>query len=183
MTRGKVTGWNYFWEAAQLCYQSETKGRVHVLRWRPRARAEPDAVHRRSGQVDQLIVRNRGRNSPVACEFWFFFLLFCTSPVCSPVSYFQSLQWVKYVHEWKENIYLHYWVTKLNKNLRQTAEDWVMHLSKCHFYRKRTRNGIFASHSPFSPFFQGPTINLKKKTNFRSSGKRFSTLFTASRSV
>lgn len=172
-------------EAAQLCYQSETKGGVHVLRRRPRARAEPDAVHRRSRQVDQLIVRNRGRNSPVACEFFglFFVVFFCFSVLHQSHTF--NLQWVKYVHEWKENIYLHYWVTKLNKNLLQTAEDWVIHLSKCHFYRKWTGNGIFASHSPFSPFFQGPTINLKKKkkTNLRSSGKRFSTLFTASRSV
>lgn len=88
MTRGKVTGWNYFWEAAQLCYQSETKGRVHVLRRRPRARAEPDAVHRRSGQVDKLIVRNRRRNSPVACElffilFFFFAFLYFTSLILS----------------------------------------------------------------------------------------------------
>lgn len=108
MTRGKVTGWNCFWVKAQRQRSSvirvRLKGGVHVLRRRPRARAEPDAVHRRSGQVDQLIVRNRGRNSPVACEFFglffvVFFLLFCTSPV----SYFQSTvsqicPWMKRKH-------------------------------------------------------------------------------------
>lgn len=158
MTRGKVTGWNYFWEAAQLCYQSETKGRVHVLRRRPRARAEPDAVHRRSGQVDKLIVRNRRRNSPVACELFFilfFFLLFCTSPV----SYFQST--VSQICPWMKRKHLSPLLS--NKVKQESAAD-SGRLSnafvKVSFLPQTNGKwNICITFALFS-FSQGPTINL-----------------------
>lgn len=166
MTKGEDTGWNYFWEKVQgqrsfvitVCVAEEEEGR----RWRPYARAEPDTVHRRSRQVDKLIVRKNLHSlllslSLQICIFFYFSVL-----VCTLVSYFQSTASPMSPRMKRKHLY-----PLLSHRVKQECAVDTARLSnafvKVSFLLQMNRKlNICITFAPFS-LFQGPTIDLEKK--------------------